>query len=63
MVKCLWDELSKAEELVKISSYLNVAKEGVDFTIFYDILGVRLGVVLLMEGKVIAYFSYQLKPL
>ncbi|XP_015163697.1 uncharacterized mitochondrial protein AtMg00860-like [Solanum tuberosum] len=36
---------------------LTLPKEGLDFTVYYDASGVRLGGVLMQKGKVIAYTS------
>ena len=52
----------KLKDLLTSAPILALPKEGVGFIIFCDASGVGLGVVLMQEGKVIAYASRQLKP-
>ncbi|WMV42040.1 hypothetical protein MTR67_035425 [Solanum verrucosum] len=54
-------ELSKAQDLVDINFCFDFTENGVDFTMYYDSCGVRLGGVIMQKCKVIDYASRQLK--
>ncbi|XP_015165566.1 uncharacterized protein [Solanum tuberosum] len=53
--------IETVRDLVDLAPILTLPEKGVDFTIYRDASGVRLGGVLMYKGKVIAYVSSQLK--